>query len=112
MVASAVPLALQTDLPHPPTPLVGRERDVAALRVLLVDEGVRLLTLTGPGGVGKTRLAVAIAADIAAEFDDGVRFVALAAVADPALVAPTVAHALGVREAGEAPLPALLALAL
>ena len=65
---------------------------------------MRLLTLTGPGGTGKTRLALQAAADLLEEFEDGVFFVALATISDPALVVPTVAQALGVRESGDRPL--------
>jgi predicted ATPase/DNA-binding CsgD family transcriptional regulator len=104
IVAPAAPHESQVDLPLPPTRLVGREPEVAALRARLLDEGQRLLTLTGPGGVGKTRLAIAVAAAAADHFLDGTRFVALAAVNDPALVLPAVAQALGVRETGEATL--------
>ncbi len=92
------------DLPVPLTPLVGREREVATLCALLRDEDVRLLTLTGLGGVGKTRLALQLAHDLANEFADGVAFVFLAPITDPVLVAPTIASVLGVRDAGEAPL--------
>jgi predicted ATPase len=67
-----------------------------------------LLRLTGPGGVGKTRLALQVAEDLAAEFADGVRFVALAPIWDPALVDSTIAKALGVKEAGQRPLLELL----
>lgn len=71
---------------------------------MLVEGGVRLLTLTGPGGVGKTRLALQIAQNVAATFADGVIFVSLAAVTDPALVMPTIMHALGLRQGdGRAP---------
>jgi predicted ATPase/DNA-binding XRE family transcriptional regulator len=90
-------------LPVPPTPLIGREREVAELVALLKGDA-RLVTLTGPGGVGKTRLAQTVAADLGIIFPDGVVWVDLAPLADPALVASTVARAVGVREQAGTPL--------
>jgi predicted ATPase/transcriptional regulator with XRE-family HTH domain len=104
------------NLPIPPTPLVGREQEVAAACALLQRAdgpgGVRLLTLTGPGGVGKTRLALAVATELAPEFADGVAWVELAPLRDPALAINALARALGVGEGGERPLPEALALAV
>ena len=87
------------NLVAPLTTLVGRSRETAEAAALLRRPEVRLLTLTGAGGVGKTRLSQQIAADLLASFDDGVYFVSLAPVRDPELIPSAVASALGVREA-------------
>src|ERR671913_1924075 len=109
-VGRGPPLALP--LPVPPTRLVGREQEVAALCARLRREEVRLLTLTGPGGVGKTRLALAAAGELAGTRADGACWVDLAPLADPALLLPTVARALGVRESVDQPLDERLRAAL
>jgi predicted ATPase len=83
---------------------MGRGREVGEVAGFLRWEEVRLLTLIGPGGTGKTRLGLQVAADLVDEFDGGVFFVALAPVSDPGLVASTIAGALGVIENPEQPL--------
>ncbi|MDP9368185.1 MAG: tetratricopeptide repeat protein [Chloroflexota bacterium] len=90
-----------SSLPSPISSLVGREREVAAIAGLLRQPTVRLVTMTGPGGVGKTRLALAAVGEIGDAFPDGIWFVSLSSVSDPDLVTVTVTHTLGVRDAGE-----------
>jgi predicted ATPase/DNA-binding XRE family transcriptional regulator len=93
--------ALELSLPTPPTTLLGREQELEEIRTYLRE--VRLLTLTGTGGVGKTRLALEAARQAAELFPDGVAFVALAPLGDPALVVPTLARSLELREEGQTP---------
>ena len=95
--------ARPNNLPVHATALLGREREVARVRERLLRDDVRLLTLTGPGGTGKTRLSLQIAADVIDQFADGVFFVALAPIFDAGLVPSTVAQALGVRADGNRP---------
>ncbi len=89
-------LEVPTNLPTPATALIGRAAELAELEGLLEQDGTRLVTLTGPGGAGKTRLAIEAAARVRERFANGVFFVPLAAVADPADVLPSIAHVLGV----------------
>jgi predicted ATPase/class 3 adenylate cyclase/DNA-binding CsgD family transcriptional regulator len=89
------------NLPAQATRLIGRERELATVCALLRRNDVRLVSLTGTGGVGKTRLSLQIAADLLDEFANGVFFVALAPISDPSLVVSAIANTLGVREAGD-----------
>jgi predicted ATPase len=98
----------RTNLPVQRGRLIGRDAALAGLRALLARPDVGLVTLTGPGGAGKTRLALAVAGGLLDAFPDGVFAVALAPISDPALVAPTIAAALGVRETGGRPLEDVL----
>jgi predicted ATPase/predicted Ser/Thr protein kinase len=97
------------NLPLPLTRCIGRECELSELTALLVDEAVRLVTITGAGGIGKTRLAVDVARALAPTFPDGVFEVDLAALSDPALLAQHVAHVFGVKESAGGPVAANLA---
>jgi predicted ATPase/DNA-binding SARP family transcriptional activator len=97
-----------TNLPAQLTPLIGREREVAEVAERLRRENLRLLTLCGPGGTGKTRLALQAAAELVDDFPQGVFLVALAPLTDPALVLPSIAQTLGLKESGAIPIVEML----
>src|SRR6266516_2298942 len=97
-----------SNLPIELTSFIGREQEIAAASTLLRRDNIRLLTLTGPGGVGKTRLALQIASHLEQEFADGACFVSFAPISETELVIPTIAQALGIKEVGAQPLLARL----
>src|SRR5262249_22260181 len=88
------------NLPAQRTPFVGRDRELAAVQELLLRQDVHLVTLTGPGGIGKTRLGLQVAEKLADHFASGVYYVPLAPVNDPKLIGAAIAQTLGVRETG------------
>ncbi len=96
----------------PLTSLIGRVSEVAEVASLLISGQVRLLTLTGPGGVGKTRLALHVAASLQGSFKGGVYFISLASVSNPDLVLPTIAQTLGIPEMSGEPVLTSLCTAL
>jgi predicted ATPase/serine/threonine protein kinase len=92
--------ARPTNLPMQRTGFVGREKEVAAANELLLRQDVRLVTVTGPGGIGKTRLAVQVASGLVEHFPGGTHFVSLSSISDPGLIASVIVQTLGIREAG------------
>ena len=94
----------RSNLPVPATPFIGRERELAEVVSLMRDPSTRMLTLLGPGGTGKTRLAVQAAAELSEDFPDGIWWVPVAPVRDPMLVLPAIAGGLGVKERMDEPL--------
>jgi len=96
------------NVPVQPTPLLGRDAELAALSAQMRRDDIRLVTLTGPGGIGKTRLAVQLAAELVEDFADGVWFVSLSHLTDPLLVAPAIAATLGLKEEGSRPIAEIL----
>jgi len=106
--AAADRSAPRHNLPLPPTRLIGRETELAAALELIRRDDVGLVTLTGAGGTGKTRLALQVALDLVDDFEDGVTFVPLAPISDPALVLGAIAQVLGVTESASRPLIDLL----
>jgi predicted ATPase len=97
-------LEVKNNIPAQPTPLIGREEELALIQQLLCRNDVRLLTLTGPGGAGKTRLGVEAVSSLLNEFPDGVIFVALASISTPELVASAIAQTFGIKQSGAVPL--------
>jgi predicted ATPase/DNA-binding winged helix-turn-helix (wHTH) protein len=97
------------NLPKPRTSLIGREQQVSKATELFLRDDVRLLSLTGPGGAGKTRLAIAIADTVAHRFEGGVQFVALASISDPDLVAGALAESFDIQKVGNRSVPLLIA---
>ncbi len=110
--APAAAPAVAARIPSAYTRLIGREDEVAAVTALLADTSNRLVTLLGPGGVGKSRLAIEIASATTGTFPDGAAFIALENVTEPALLLPSIAYGLGIRDTGEQSLEDRLAVAL
>jgi predicted ATPase/transcriptional regulator with XRE-family HTH domain len=108
IIGPGTPSTTRTNLPDEPTPFIGRERELGEVSALLQQPAVRLVTLTGPGGTGKTRLALQVAARLLPQFADGVFFVSLASLSDPELVLSAMAETVGVQERGGTSLIAAL----
>ncbi|MGO4276237.1 AAA family ATPase, partial [Paenibacillus sp. TAF58] len=110
--AAAPQTPTRNDVPVALTELIGRDAEVEELVRMLSDPSVRLVTLTGPGGIGKSRLALEVAKALADRFPGGATFVGLSPVRDPALVPTAIAQAIGVRDTGDAPIAEKLVTAL
>src|SRR5512134_2623559 len=89
---------MPNSIPVSPTSLIGREQETVTLRQLLHRPDVRLVTITGPGGVGKTSLALQVAHEVRDTFQEGIYFISLAPISDPTLILPTIAQVLGMIE--------------
>jgi predicted ATPase len=100
--------ASKTNLPRQRMPLIGRETELQAVRQLLLNDGAALLTITGLGGIGKTRLTLEVAASLVNDFEHGVYFVSLAAITNPHVVAATIAQTLGLKTVESRPLDEVL----
>lgn len=94
---------IPNNLPSPPTKFIGRAKQIAAIEEMLLQPDIRLITLTGPGGTGKTRVGLEVCRAVMGHFPDGVYFVDLAPIRDPDLVLTTTAHMIGIREGGGRP---------
>jgi len=104
VIPTASPVGVEPDnLPVPPTNFIGRKTSLAQVTDLLLRPDVRLVTLTGPGGTGKTRLGLEVGRALLNQFNHGVYFIDLAQINDPSLVASTTAHTIGIREGGGQP---------
>ena len=100
--------ARPANLPAQRTGFVGRENEVAAAKELLLRQDVRVVTVTGPGGIGKTRLAVQVASGLVEHFPGGIHFIPLSSISDPGLISSAIVQAMGIREAkGQSPLQLL-----
>ncbi len=104
LALNSEPAPFPINLPVLASPLIGRDREVAEIRGILRKPAVRLLTLLGSSGTGKTRLSLQLAVEMASEFEDGVYFVPLAPVGSASLVASAIAQALELKETGDRPL--------